>query len=411
MDFFENQERAQRNTGRLVVLFVLGLVATVASTHLLVSATVGGGRFGDPGVLALSLGSSLAIVALGAGVKFAQMSQGGRAVAEAVGGRQIDPGSSDPDERRVLNVVEEMAIASGVRVPPVYILEDDGINAFAAGNSQQDSVIAVTRGCVRELTRDELQGVVAHEFSHIFHRDTVLNMRLVGFLGGICAISLVGRTLLRFGGTARSSRDRNGGGVAMLGLGLFLIGICGYFFGRIIQCAVSRQREFLADASAVQYTRNPDGIAGALEKIAAGAGSRLAAPAAAEFSHFYFAQGVASIFADHPPLAERIARIRGVHAVAAGVNATRGGAAIAGAAAVAGTRADVVTAASLRSARGAMRCASRRGRRAPPPPPARPSRWPCPRSIRRPCPRVRRAPPPTPPPRTSPPPPSLRRSP
>ena len=352
MDFFENQERAQRNTGRLVALFVLGLLATVASTHLLVAATVGGGRFGDPGVLALSLGSSLVIVALGAGVKFAQMSQGGRAVAEAVGGRQIDPGSADPDERRVLNVVEEMAIASGVRVPPVYVLEDDGINAFAAGNSQQDSVVAVTRGCIRELTRDELQGVVAHEFSHIFHRDTVLNMRLVGFLGGICAISIVGRTLLRFGGSVRDSRDRNGGGVALLGLGLFLIGICGYFFGRIIQCAVSRQREFLADASAVQYTRNPDGIAGALEKIAAGAGSRLAAPAAAEFSHFYFAQGVASIFADHPPLAERIARIRGMYAVAVGVEATRRGAAPAGAAAAA--TADVVSAASLRSARGAM---------------------------------------------------------
>jgi len=240
-----------------------------------------------------------------------------------MGGTQVDPGSSDPDERRILNVVEEMAIASGVRVPPVYLMEDQTINAFAAGNSEQDSVIGVTRGCIHALSRDELQGVMAHEFSHIFHRDTRLNMRLVAWLGGIVAVSMVGRILIRSQMYSRPSRDKNNSAAVGLGIGvaLFIIGIVGYFFGRIIQSAVSRQREFLADASAVQYTRNPDGIAGALEKIARGAGSQLSAPAAAEFSHFFFANGIASLFSTHPPIEERIARIRGAKMVEAGVTA------------------------------------------------------------------------------------------
>jgi len=274
-------------------------------------------------MFAMSAGSVLAVVCVGTAVKFAQMSHGGAAVAQAMGGRQVDPGSSDPDERRILNVVEEMAIASGVRVPPVYLMEDQTINAFAAGNSEQDSVIGVTRGCIHALSRDELQGVMAHEFSHIFHRDTRLNMRLVAWLGGICAVSMVGRILIRSQMYSRQSRDKNSNAAIGLGIGvaLFIIGIVGYFFGRIIQSAVSRQREFLADASAVQYTRNPDGIAGALEKIAHGTGSQLSAPAAAEFSHFFFANGIASLFSTHPPIEERIARIRGATMVAAGVTA------------------------------------------------------------------------------------------
>jgi hypothetical protein len=194
-------------------------------------------------------------------------------------------------------------------------MDDDAINAFAAGNSPKDAVIGVTAGCIRELDRAELQGVVAHEFSHIFHQDMRLNMRLVAWLGGIFAISMVGRLILRSMRGVRSSRGKNNGAAAaaMLGVGLFLIGIVGYFFGRIIQSAVSRQREYLADASAVQYTRNPEGIAGALERIGrSAAGSRVAAPAAAEFSHFFFADGVAALFSTHPPLEERIRRIRGL---------------------------------------------------------------------------------------------------
>ena len=325
MDFFESQERAKRNTNWLVALFVLGVVATVVSVHLVLSLSMADGKIFDPLMFVLSAGSVMTVVGVGTTVKFVQMSHGGAAVAQAMGGRQVDPGSSDPDERRVLNVVEEMAIASGLPVPPIYIMEDQTINAFAAGNSEKDSVIGVTRGCIHALSRDELQGVMAHEFSHIFHRDTRLNMRLVAWLGGIFAVSMVGRILIRSQMYSRSSRGKNNNAAIGLGIGvgLFLIGIVGYFFGRIIQTAVSRQREFLADASAVQYTRNPEGIAGALEKIARGAGSRLSAPAAAEFSHFFFANGIHSLFSTHPPLEERIARIRGARMVAAGVTAAQ----------------------------------------------------------------------------------------
>jgi len=365
MDFFESQERAKRNTSRLVAMFVVALLATMASVHVLVTIMFAKGNFADVRMLGISLGSVLVVVVIGMAVKFAQMSHGGRAVAEAMGGVQVDPGSADPAERRILNVVEEMAIASGVRVPPVFLIDEPSINAFAAGNGEQDAVIGVTRGCIEQLSRDELQGVMAHEFSHIFHRDTRLNMQLVAWLGGIFAISLVGRIIMRSALSSGSSRGKNDGKMVAIALGaaVFLIGIVGYFFGRIIQSAVSRQREYLADASAVQYTRNPDGIAGALEKIAHGAGSRISAPAAAEFSHFFFANGIASLFSTHPPLEDRIARIRGARMVAAGVGA--GGAATARVARSAVAEAadvavppaivpDVVPAAALRAARAGM---------------------------------------------------------
>ena len=366
MDFFESQERAKRNTSRLVAMFVVALLATMASVHVLLTVMFAKGNFADVRMLSISLGSVLVVVVIGMAVKFAQMSHGGRAVAEAMGGVQVDPGSSDPAERRILNVVEEMAIASGVRVPPVFLIDEPSINAFAAGNGEQDAVIGVTRGCIEQLSRDELQGVMAHEFSHIFHRDTRLNMQLVAWLGGIFAISLVGRIIMRSALSSGSSRGKNDGKMVAIALGgaVFLIGIVGYFFGRIIQSAVSRQREYLADASAVQYTRNPDGIAGALEKIAQGAGSRISAPAAAEFSHFFFANGIASLFSTHPPLEDRIARIRGARMVAAGVGAEGPAAAarvarspVAGAAVVAVPPAvvpDIVPAAALRAARAGM---------------------------------------------------------
>lgn len=311
MDFFEHQERARKRTGVLVLLFVVAVVATVAVLNVIAAMIfVRSGEQLLP-VLGLTTLAVLATIAVGAMVKTAQMASGGRAVAEALGGRLLTPAGADADERRALNVVEEMAIASGLPVPAVYVLQDASINAFAAGRTPQDSVIGLTDGCMRRLTRDELQGVVAHEFSHIFHRDTTLNMRLVGWLGGILALSLIGRAILR--GSRYSSRKNNGGPMAV-GLALFVVGIVGYFFGRLIQSAVSRQREFLADASAVQYTRNPDGLAGALERISRGVGSQLEAPRTAEFSHFLFAEGLTSMFATHPPIAERVRRIRGLGA-------------------------------------------------------------------------------------------------
>ncbi len=309
MDFFQHQENARRNTGVLVLLFILAVLGTVVGVNLVVVPIVAGktGMVAGP-IVAVTV-SVLAIVLVGMSIKFTQMSGGGRVVAEALGGRPINPSTRDPDERRALNVVEEMAIASGLPVPPVYVLQDSSINAFAAGNGPADSVVGLTQGCISRLTRDELQGVVAHEFSHIFHQDTRLNMRLVGWLGGILALALVGQSVLR-GMRHSSSRRKEGGAIILIAVALLVLGYIGYFFGRLIQAAVSREREFLADASAVQYTRNPEGLANALAKISAGAGSKLEAPRAGEFSHFFFASGISSVFSTHPPTDERIRRIR-----------------------------------------------------------------------------------------------------
>jgi Zn-dependent protease with chaperone function len=261
----------------------------------------------------------LMLIAAGSIFKTASLRNGGGSVARMLGGRPVEPDTNDPLERRLVNVVEEMAIASGVRIPEIYLLPEEGINAFAAGYSTDDAAVAVTEGCLKTLNRDQLQGVIAHEFSHILNGDMRLNIRLIGLLFGILLLAIVGQVLLR--STARASlfggrrRDSKGGGAMMViilaGLALILIGYIGVFFGRLIQSAVSRQREFLADASAVQFTRNPDGIAGALKQIGAFAhGSVLANNHATEASHLFFANGLKSsfldLFATHPPLTERI---------------------------------------------------------------------------------------------------------
>ena len=255
------------------------------------------------------------LIACGTLFKIAQLAGGGSVVAERLGGKRVFPNTTDPVERRLLNVVEEMALASGVPVPAVFFLaEEQGLNAFAAGYSPSDAVIGVTRGCAQQLNREQLQGVIAHEFSHILNGDMRLNLRLIGVLHGILLMGLVGRQLLRIGAYSGGSRRNNkDGGLAYLllvGLAFMIVGFLGLLFGNLIKAAVSRQREYLADASAVQFTRNPGGIAGALKRIGAAVfGSKLVSPCAAEASHMYFASGVASMFATHPPLDDRIRRL------------------------------------------------------------------------------------------------------
>ena len=328
MNFFAHQEEAQRITRRLVVLFALAVVAIVVAVYLAVAVLLfgaGSSHGHAPGVMATGIWQpklfvvvaigTLLVIAGGSGFKTLQLREGGSAVARLLGGRRVDPNTSDPAERRLRNVVEEMALASGLPVPDVYVLDrESGINAFAAGHEPSDAVIAVTDGTLHLLSRDELQGVVAHEFSHILHGDMRLNLRLMGLVFGILAISSIGYILMRSGMWGGRRRDNKGGSLALVGLALYAIGWIGVFFGRLIKAAVSRQREFLADASAVQYTRNPSGIAGALRKIGGyGAGSRLKSGHAEEASHLFFADGLrASWFgltASHPPLAERIRRI------------------------------------------------------------------------------------------------------
>lgn len=321
MNFFDAQDRARRSTRWLVVVYIVATLLIVAG----VTATVGAalhnasstGGVPDPAVL---IGTAIitTLFILGASLfKSAMLSAGGGRVAVDMGGTLVPPDVRDPLRRRLRNVVEEMSIASGVPVPEIYVLEEEaGINAFAAGFSPADAAVAVTRGTLELLDRDELQGVIAHEFSHILNGDMRLNIRLMGVLFGIMVLGLIGRIVLRGGYHASAfsrRRDRGSPAILIIGLGLTLLGFIGVFFGRLIKAAVSRQREFLADASAVQFTRQPGGIANALKKIGGYQHkSYIQAVDAEEVSHMLFARGLprlASLFATHPPLTERIRAI------------------------------------------------------------------------------------------------------
>ena len=320
MDFFERQDKARKNTKRLVFYFALAVMCIMAAVYfacLLVfaGASARAHRYGgapevalwNPQILLFAAVGTLGVVACGSLYKISALSSGGGTVAESLGGRLVTPNTTDADERKLRNVVEEMALASGVPAPQVYVMDDEsGINAFAAGHSTSDAAVCVTRGCMKLLKRDELQGVMGHEFSHILNGDMRLNLRLMGVIFGILCLAIIGRILLR----TRGRRNP----LPLLGLALILIGWVGVFFGNLIQAAVSRQREFLADASAVQFTRNPAGLSGALQKIGGlPEGSRLEAEHAAEASHMFFGNALSgsffNLFATHPPLADRIRAI------------------------------------------------------------------------------------------------------
>lgn len=286
-------------------MFALAVLAIIAAVDVFVYFAIGS----DPWTLAWATIITAGIILGASAVRSLQLRGGGGEVAQALGGTRIDASTDDPLRRRLRNVVEEMAIASGVPVPEIYVLErEQGINAFAAGFSPADAAVAVTRGTLEHLSRDELQGVIAHEFSHILNGDMRLNIRLIGILFGILVIAVIGRKLLY---SARFARDsRNAAPAVMAGLGIVVLGYIGLFFGRWIKAAVSRQREYLADASAVQFTRNPDGIGTALKKIGAfKAGSFMTADTE-EVGHMLFSIGMGyQVFATHPPLEKRIKAI------------------------------------------------------------------------------------------------------
>ncbi len=326
MDFFSAQDSARRRTWQLVLLFSLAVLGLIALTNLLVGGVLA--WFGGYGAVTsleqavtrvpmehwAAISAGVLLVVFGACLyKYLAVSAGGRAIAELAGGREINSSTDDPAQRRLLNVVAEMAIASGIPVPPVYLIDEDSINAFAAGRGTDDAVIGVTRGTLTHLNRDELQGVIGHEFSHILNGDTGINLRLIALLHGILFIGLIGQTLLRGGRYQR--RSNNAMPVVILGVGLALIGYVGTFSGNLIKAAVSRQREFLADAASVQFTRNPRGIAEALKKIGGlSFGSGLSGNHVGELSHMYFGQAVTlfmnGLMATHPPLQKRIRAIQ-----------------------------------------------------------------------------------------------------
>lgn len=305
MNFFQHQDKARRQSRFLIVMFTLAVLAIIAAVDVFVYFAIGP----EPWNLVWATVITAGVILGASAMRSLQLRGGGGEVAQALGGTRIDAAPSDPLRQRLRNVVEEMAIASGVPVPEIYVLEQEqGINAFAAGFSPADAAVAVTRGTLEHLDRDELQGVVAHEFSHILNGDMRLNIRLIGILFGILVIAIVGRKLLH---AARFARDsRNAAPAVLAGLGIVVLGYVGLFFGRWIKAAVSRQREFLADASAVQFTRNADGIGNALKKIGAlHAGSFMTADSE-EVGHMLFATGMGyQLFATHPPLEKRIKAI------------------------------------------------------------------------------------------------------
>ncbi|MCP4758119.1 MAG: M48 family metallopeptidase [Planctomycetes bacterium] len=353
MNFFEAQDRAHKKTGMLIWSLVLGLVGMTIGLYFITMLAVQAagiyeqvqdreaasqgqtihhneaerwaelevGSWWDLDLALISFGIMLVLVGGGFLYRYMQLRGGGEAVAEMLGGVRIEPDTSNPAERRALNVVEEMAIASGIPVPPVFAIPSDSINAFAAGHTVDQAAIGLTHGCI-ELPRDELQGVVAHEFSHVFNGDMRLNMRLIAIIKGVMVLGITGLLLIRvvgysllFGGR-RSSNDKGGGAALALGIIVFgalvaAVGFLGTLMARLIQAAVSRQREFLADASAVQYTRNPEGIAGALKRIGGSTAKPRFVTEASQFNHMFFSQAMPAVFATHPPLTERVRRITG----------------------------------------------------------------------------------------------------
>ncbi len=323
MDFFQHQERARRKTGLLVLYFILAVIAIVVCVNLAVLLTLFWGDFQSVSAsqwfshpfIHWITGLTLVVMVFGCLLKLWQLRNGGQGLAEMLGARHIPMDSTVTGEKQLINVVEEMSIASGIPAPQLYVLDKEtAINAFVAGFRPSETVLVVTQGTLNDLNRDELQGVIAHEFSHIFNADMRLNLRLLAVLAGILALGKVGEYLIR--GQRRSSFSRSssnrkgGGGLVFVGLALMVIGYVGLFFGRLIKAAISRQRELLADASAVQFTRNPAGLGGALIKIRNGNGSHLATPHAEDMSHMCFGETLhfrlRNLLGTHPPLDERL---------------------------------------------------------------------------------------------------------
>ena len=317
MDFFQAQDNARRNSRMLVFWFFVAVVGIIAAVYIALAL---GSRLAftdhalaprplwQPELFIVSVVGVGGLILLGSLFKIWSLSRnGGVKIAEELGGRLVSRSTADRLERRLINVVDEMAIASGIAAPPVFILDaEQGINAFAAGARISEGVVAVTRGALEKLSRDELQGVVAHEFSHILNGDMRLNLRLLGLLNGILLLTLAGRVMMR---SARGS-NRSSGPIIIAGIAMVFVGYIGVLCGKIIKAGVSRQREYLADAAAVQFTRNPTGIAGALKKIG-GFGSSIQHPKAEEASHMFFGSSASfsSLLATHPPLGQRIKRI------------------------------------------------------------------------------------------------------
>ena len=315
MDFYSRQAAARGQTRWLVFAFIIALLAVaLALDFVLFTFLAGRSHYyglsaldyarANPGQVVLSTLLVMGVLGIASLYKSMELRGGGGVVARSLGGVLVSADTAELKRRRLLNVVEEMAIASGVPMPEVYVLEQEpGINAFAAGHTPANAAVTVTQGALDRLSRDELQGVIGHEFSHVLNGDMRLNVQLMGWIFGLFVIGLIGRVILQVSPNNR----RNSNGLVALGFAVMVLGYVGLMAGRILQAAVSRQRERLADASGVQFTRNPQGLKGALVKIAAlPEGSTLVAADAEQAAHMFFAEGLSRVFATHPPILERI---------------------------------------------------------------------------------------------------------
>lgn len=316
MNFFEHQAQARSKSRRMVWLFALAVLAIVMAINAVVlfafglTSKPGQSSQGLAPAMVFSTLITLGVIGIGSLYKTLSLREGGGAVARAMGGTLVPEDPRDFHLKRLRNVVEEMSIASGVPVPEIYVLDkESGINAFAAGYSPSDAAIAVTRGALDRLSRDELQGVVAHEYSHILNGDMRLNLRLMGLIFGLLVLGISGRKVLEH---MRGGSRREGQAILLIALAVMIFGYLGVFLGRLIKAYVSRQREYLADASAVQFTRLSHGLSGALMKIGAfQAGSKLTENNGEEIAHMLFGDGIgySALTSTHPPLVERIRRI------------------------------------------------------------------------------------------------------
>ena len=309
MDFFAQQE-ASRRASRRLVLWTLAAVAFTVASYALPGLLVGWQAAAVIGVAVTAC--VLAVTAY----RLWQFRQGGEVIARLLGAEFLESARASGAERRLLNVVEEIAIASGVAVPPVYLMRaEDAVNALVAGYSPNEAVIVVTRGAVDKLSRDELQGVMGHEFSHILNGDMALNLRLAALLSGLTWIGQQGEALVFSAARAQRAAGADGSPAvfaALFGAAIAFIGFPGTLASSAIRAAVSRSRERLADAASVQFTRNPEAIAGALDSILAlPAHTTLFAAHAAGLAHMFFAPAIGHwyTFPTHPPIAERIRRV------------------------------------------------------------------------------------------------------
>lgn len=309
MNFWEAQRRARSRTSLYVWLFIILTAATATMAELAMRMFAGDSY--EPTVPFLGLGFAAITFAVAGFQYFQYRTFGGSYVAESIGAHRVDPKTTNLKNRQLLNIVEEVATASSLPVPPVYILETPQINAFAAGLTSSDAAVCVTRGCLDLLNRDELQGVVAHEFGHIYNGDMKISLRLAAMVMGFFFVFYIAMRMLQFS-PRRDDNGRGGNPIVIAALILFIAGTFTWLFGSILKASVSREREYLADACAVQFTRNPEGIANALIKIGKTDVNAMPKEGMA-FSHLYLDDraGLSALFATHPPLIKRIEAIKG----------------------------------------------------------------------------------------------------